>query len=75
MTSHILIDRAHQFPVPCEPPIVGWTYRRDIGAWVLADKPDRLMVSRPRDSRSQPYPQPPISKKRDIETGEDMKGE
>jgi hypothetical protein len=79
MANHILIARAHQFPIPNEPPICGWSYRRDIGAWVLQDQPDQLMVSGAPDPRPQPSPKPkprpPMSKKEDIETGEDMKGE
>jgi hypothetical protein len=79
MASHILIARAHLFAVPNEPPISGWSYRRDIGAWVLQDEPDELMVSGTSTPRPQPHPRPkprpPMSKKEDIETGEDMKGE
>ena len=83
MADHILLARASRFPIPNEPPIRGWSYRRDIGAWVLQDQPDQLMVSgtpgpRPQPSpqpRPEPRPRPPMSKKEDIETGEDMKGE
>jgi hypothetical protein len=73
MATHVLIDRALQFPVPVEQPILRWIYRRDIGAWVSSDEPDRLMVS--HLSRRSDDPRPPVSKKHDMETGEDMKGE
>lgn len=83
MAEHVLIERARRFPVKMNPDIAGWIYRRDIGAWVEEDFPDRLMVANepPRPS-PQPKPQPirqpkprPMSKKADVETGEDMKGE
>ena len=73
MANHILIDRAFRFPVPIEQPVPRWKYRRDIGAWVSSDEPERLMVS--NLSRRADDPRPPVSKKHDIETGEDMKGE
>ena len=43
MARHVLIDRASRFPFPCEQDdVVGWAYRREIGAWVFPDDPDRL---------------------------------
>lgn len=90
MSQHILIRFAHRFPVTTVQPISGWRYRRDIGAWVDSDASDSLyvdgMVSQnPQPPKPPPKPQPPpaprpkprppMSKKCDMETGEDMKGE
>lgn len=90
MSSHVMIRLAHRFPVPTVQPIAGWRYRRDIGAWVDGHAPDSLYVDgviseSPQPPRPTPQPQPPptppprprppMSKKCDMETGEDMKGE
>ncbi len=85
MSEHVLIRLAHRFPATTVQPIAGWRYRRDIGAWVDCDAPDSLYAEgvafanpsqpKPRPQpQSQAKPRPPISKKCDIETGEDMKG-
>lgn len=68
--------------------VEGWRYRRDLGVWVDADNPSALMVAsgslihgagpqpRPPNPPAPDKPRPrPASKKFDIETGEDMKGE
>ncbi len=86
MSDHVLIRLAHRFPVTSVQPVTGWRYRRDIGAWVDSDAPDRLYAegaafANPAPPKPQPNPQPrpkprpPMSKKCDMETGEDMKGE
>lgn len=79
--AHLLISRAFRFPAsPAPKPVVGWIYRRDRGAWVDADDPDRPMADdralNAEDPKPRPKPKPdPMSKKADMETGEDMKGE
>lgn len=85
--EHAILRLANRFAPtePVQPP--GWRYRRDIGAWVNASYPDTLMIeytqgnTRPEPQPPRPKPQPPpsepplpMSKKGDIETGEDMKG-
>ena len=100
--DHILLRRAKLFQ-PSEPSLPdGWTYRKDICAWVDADAPDILMTtglrlatpSQPAKPPVPPLPRPsrqpgprrplpkappeqkplPMTKKADMETGEDMKG-
>jgi hypothetical protein len=81
MRDHILLERAFKFRYAETGPLNGWQYRRDIGAWVEEFNSDNLMVStegaqnpsQPRPVPPQPRPRP-ISKKADMETGEDMKG-
>lgn len=75
--QHILIERSFRFPVQTDTSsrFEGVHYRRDIGAWVTNDDPNQLMVTEVID-QNQPRPRPrPQSKKADLETGEDMKGE
>jgi hypothetical protein len=68
----LLIALAARLPSR-EPDFVkGWTYRRDIGAWVDADDTATLMVVAAKPAKPKPRP---VSKKEDQETGEDMKGE
>lgn len=78
MSQHVLLERAHRFEKgTARLDLMGWTYRRDIGAWVDADNPEILMVSPSSDTTTPPKPDPrpkPVSKKCDHETGEDMKG-
>lgn len=74
LAKHVLIQQASRFPVRAPEAIVGWRYRRDIGAWVDATSPACLMVD-PAPPQSKPRPARPMTKKMDIETGEDMKGE
>jgi hypothetical protein len=77
MSSHLLLRRSFRFPPHQDLSIEGWTYNRDLGAWVTEEAPHRLMVSVMKDPRPNPKPQPvppPMSKKADMETGEDMKG-
>lgn len=79
MSSHMLIGRSFRFRPAVEQPILGWIYRRDIGAWVDEKAQDQLMVAvmtqpTPPQPEPRPRPEPPMSKKADLETGEDMKG-
>lgn len=79
--AHLLISRAHRFARPPEPQDSpsAWKYDRSIGAWLLAGSNRKLMVrslaSQPNPPEEPPPPDPPMSKKADLETGEDMKGE
>ncbi len=72
MPDHVLIERAFRFPAQQPKDTEGWVYNREIGAWVDAEKPNQLMVE-PGAGPDKPKPRP-VSKKMDIETGEDMKG-
>lgn len=72
MRDHVLIERAFRFPAHPPKETDGWVYRRDIGAWVDSESPNHLMVE-PGAGPGKPSPRP-VSKKMDIETGEDMKG-
>lgn len=76
--------RAFRFTPTREAPNDYWTYRRDIGLWVETAQRDHLMITsmveprppQPRPPHPRPEPErPPMSKKADMETGEDMKGE
>jgi hypothetical protein len=90
MNGHVMMRLAHRFPLPTVQPIAGWRYRRDIGAWVDCHAPDTLYADgvalvnaaqpnpKPKptpEPQPKPKPRPPMSKKCDMETGEDMKGE
>jgi len=83
---HLLIEKSARFPIATPGTGEGWHYRRQIGAWVDAEWPDRLMVDpdamqagQPANPTPAPRPRPkppgPMTKKNDIETGEDLKGE
>ena len=86
LKDHLLLARAHRFPLIPSTVGEGWQYRRELGAWVETAAPDSLMVSWTagtigKQPNPQPNPQPrpqprpmPTSKKADVETGEDMKG-
>lgn len=74
---HVLLALAHRFPLSELASADGWVYRRDIGAWVAQDSPDDLMInamSNPDPNSPEQPPRPPMTKKNDIETGEDLKG-
>ncbi len=73
-TGHVLIEEAIRFPVSDGEDFTGWRYRRDIGAWACANAPNQLLVSLDESAPSTPRPKPPMSKKADVETGEDLKG-
>jgi hypothetical protein len=90
MTEHVLLRLANRFPAREPDPVVGWLYNRDIGAWVDLADPSTLYAyeivnvgqTGPKPSpgtpkpppQPVPKPRPPMSKKADLETGEDMKG-
>lgn len=79
LKNHPLLGEAHRFPINPALVVVGWRYRRDLGAWVDDTAPDSLMVAhmaaKPGEEPSPKPPRPvPVSKKADRETGEDMKG-
>ena len=60
--THILLSKASRFPVKLETRPSGWSYSRQLGVW------------RSDDANAEPQMKP-VSKKQDVETGEDMKGE
>lgn len=64
--AHFLFEKAARFTAGPESQPIGWRYCRLLGAWV---------PEAPGQSASFPRPRPPGSKKSDMETGEDMKGE
>lgn len=84
----LLLALAARLPASEPAQIVGWLYRRDLGAWVDADdrtalmvlaadpppKPTPKLAPKPASPPATPKPRP-MSKKFDHETGEDMKGE
>ena len=78
MVRHILLERAFNFPIvraPADSQYPDWRYDRRVGAWVSATTGDLMVATNPKPS-SPPTPRPrPVSKKADLETGEDMKGE
>jgi hypothetical protein len=74
MSSHLLIRQSFRFQPFQDRPINGWAYSRELGAWVSQQPPHRLMVSVMKNPGPRPQPPPPMSKKADMETGEDMKG-
>lgn len=69
MTKHILLQKAYVYPLPkVEPEMTGCTFDNINGYWYVDSSKnpyinDDLMASGPR------------SKKCDVETGEDRKGE
>lgn len=86
--EHVLIRMANRFPARGPDPVVGWRYNRQIGAWVDLAEPSTLYAheivgqtgpkpppgSPKPPPQPSPRPRPPMSKKADLETGEDMKG-
>ncbi|MFB4169924.1 hypothetical protein [Virgibacillus sp. JSM 102003] len=66
--KHLLIQKAFIYPKPKEKPkLEGYTYNEESGYWVS----DRDFLPYVMDKR-RPKPQ---TKKADVETGEDQKGE
>ncbi len=67
MSKHILLEKAFIYPLPKkEPDMAGCIFDSQAGYWKMEDKtPFILAADRPR----------PQSKKCDIETGKDRKGE
>ena len=66
--KHVLLELANTYPIPdrkLDPE--GYYYDEQIGAWV--DQQDKTLLVR---TEKKPTPQ---TKKMDIETGEDQKGE
>ena len=82
MARHILFERAFEFPIVTasgEAQYPDWRYDRQVGAWVSSTSGDLMVAeaANPQPPRPTPPPRPPrpVSKKADLETGEDMKGE
>lgn len=79
MSSHILISRSHRFPIRGSQPDdnSSWIYDRSIGAWRCRSTGLLMLEEATHAGTPAPPPRPPrpVSKKADIETGEDMKGE
>ena len=67
--QHPLLQHAFRFRPEQVEPAPGCRYSREIGAWVAATDGELLVVPQP----GKPRPKP-MSKKADVETGEDMKG-
>ncbi len=62
--THVLLRCSHRFPVMGEPAVEGWRYSRADGLWVRDGVATGSSDKKPK----------PVSKKADVETGEDMKG-
>lgn len=87
MTRHILFERAFTFPVGTAAAATqypDWRYDRNVGAWVSITDGELMVAEatnpnpKPKPTPTPPPPSPrprPMSKKADVETGEDMKGE
>lgn len=79
MRQHLLLGLAARF-TRGEPPVYqGWRYDRLVGVWVSEKEGSILMANPTKPQPSvppapKPRPTGPVSKKNDIETGEDMKG-
>lgn len=67
--KHILLKYASTYEIPREANLTpkGFRYDFDVGAWI-SPVTKELLVSTPEGPK-------PITKKKDIETGEDQKGE
>ena len=68
MKKHILLDKSESYKIPkeiSEPK--GCLYNRQLGYWVNQDTELAMMLGK--------YPERMQTKKHDIETGEDQKGE
>jgi hypothetical protein len=66
--KHILLERAHSYkPSKQEDTPQGCHYDLITGAWIIDGTTDLLVNSKERPR--------PVSKKNDIETGEDQKGQ
>jgi hypothetical protein len=75
MSVHLLIERSHRFQTSQPAFSSGWVYCRNIGAWVEDGDRQSLMANpKPRPTPGPPPRPRPVSKKNDVETGEDMKG-
>jgi hypothetical protein len=77
MGQHLLFGLAVRLPHRDPPIYPGWRYDRSAGIWVTEGS-SILMANPPKPRPSVPSPRPrptgPVSKKADMETGEDMKG-
>ncbi len=68
MKEHILLKKAYRYPEPITSLAPeGCTFSEQSGYWVNATTDEVMMLSKD--------PRRPQSKKQDIETGEDQKGE
>lgn len=68
MKEHILIEKAYRYPAPIEKPTPkDCTFQENHGYWVNNSTGEVMMLSND--------PRRPQSKKCDLETGEDQKGE
>ena len=68
MKDHIILEKATKYNVPDQPPVPDdCTYNEKKGFWV--DNSSNIAMMKTEK------PQKPTSKKCDIETGEDQKGE
>jgi hypothetical protein len=75
MKDHILLQLAVRFPGGDPPINQGRRYDRFVGIWVAEGSDVHLMANPTGPRKPPPQPRPgPMSKKGDIETGEDMKG-
>lgn len=68
---HFAIEKSFRFPANDRQSFDGWHYRRDLGYWVANTLSNAGLES--SDPKPDPKPEP-MSKKADLETGEDMKG-
>jgi hypothetical protein len=67
LRQHLLLDKAFVYPLPVEKPDMGeYVYDMNAGYWLL-DKNNPLILNKSFIK--------PRSKKEDVETGEDQKGE
>ncbi len=68
MKEHILLDKAYVYEdIPKELTPEGCSYDREVGLWRVDDTGEVMMIGS--------YAQRPETKKCDVETGEDQKGE
>lgn len=68
LNQHLLLEKAFVYPLPKEAlDIAGYTYNESKGYWVTqGNQAPAILDSKMRK---------PVSKKCDVETGEDQKGE
>lgn len=68
MSNHLLLERAFVYPLPkTHPNMSGYRYDEINGYWVIEKTGEPFVLD--------PSAQGPRSKKCDVETGEDQKGE
>jgi len=70
MAKHVLVRRAYVYPERRQPKAPeGCRYKEEVGAWFIGDTNEALVASK------KPNKPRPTTKKCDVETGEDNKGE